>query len=74
MTAPTLFPGHAVPRGTYRAKPIRRTSPLKLLAVLCTGIAVIADPGFARRWLFAQVDAPQAVERIAQWTRQDRNA
>lgn len=57
MTAPALFPGYAVPRGTYRAKPTRRTSPLKLLAVLCTGIAVVAA---ALLWIAGMTSKPPA--------------
>lgn len=38
----TFFPGYAVPSGTYAAKPTRKTSALRVLAVLCIGIAVVA--------------------------------
>ena len=42
MSTPAFFPGYAVPVGTYQAKPTRRASALKLLAIWGTGIAVVA--------------------------------
>lgn len=38
----TFFPGHAVPSSTGSTRAIRRTSPWKVLAILGTGIALVA--------------------------------
>jgi hypothetical protein len=40
--SPTIWPGYAVPTGTYRAPPLRRTSHWRLLRFWIIGIVVVA--------------------------------
>ena len=41
-STPAYFPGYAVPAGTYRAPPMRRTSHVRLLVTWISAIAVVA--------------------------------
>lgn len=41
-TAPDVWPGYAVPAGSYSAQPVRRTSVLRLLCTWGIGIVVVA--------------------------------
>ncbi|WP_102142263.1 hypothetical protein [Mycobacterium hubeiense] len=42
MTAPSTWPGYAVPPGTYTAPPVRRTSPARLVLIWAVGVLVVA--------------------------------
>jgi hypothetical protein len=42
MSAPTYFPGYAVPSGAYAAAPVRRTSHTRLVVTWIGAIAVVA--------------------------------
>ena len=41
-TTPNYFPGYAVPRGTYSAPPVQRTSRTRVLLIWFSAIAVVA--------------------------------
>jgi hypothetical protein len=53
----TFFPGHAVPISTGRTRAVRGTSALKVLAILSTGIALVAG---VLAWISSATSKPPA--------------